>query len=418
MFYYMYKGRMIFSKKERNEEYLTEIEEKEAMSGEGNIYYLTNAPKGKTRRSFLMNHTDLVDLQQETIDLLDKDHEIPQNDLPEWILERMDRGLVKSVNTSYPDWTDCLRSDKKNKYKINLVGLGDVGGTLLTGLRLLGGDIIESIGIYDPNLSNKDRWYFEVSQIYGPSKNGPFPEIKKIEEADLFDCDVFVFCASKGVPPVGDEKKDVRMVQFEGNAAILSIYAKMARERGFKGLFALVSDPVDLLCRKAWDISNMDKSGKFDFKGLGTDQIRGYGLGVMHARARFYSQLDEKTCAYESQGRAFGPHGEGLLIANSIVSYDEELSNRLTQAAKHANLKIRETGFKPFVGPALSSGALSILATLRGEWHHSTHFVGGVFMGSKNRMTAMGIEPERVSLPGALKKKLTETYEMLEKLYE
>jgi hypothetical protein len=418
MFYYMHEDTVLFSEKERVEEYLEPVGEQQAMRDGNELFYLSNALVGKTRRSFLMNYPDLVDIQEETIDLFDEPVGIPQPDWPKWILERMDRGLVKSVNTSYPDWTDCLQSDTRESYSINLVGLGDVGGTLLTGLRLLGGDIVKSIGIYDPKPSNKDRWYFEASQIYGPSGGRPFPQIKKIEEPDLFDCDMFVFCASRGVPPVGDEKKDVRMVQFEGNAAILSIYAKMARERRFKGIFAVVSDPVDLLCRKAWEVSNMNEPGNLDFRGLGTDQIRGYGLGVMHARARFYSLINEETFRYETEGRAFGPHGEGLVIANSIGAYNEKLSNNLTELAKHANLRIRETGFKPFVAPALSSGALSILATIRGEWHHSTHFIGGVFMGSKNRMSTMGIEPERVPLPEALKKKLNETYEMLENLYE
>jgi malate/lactate dehydrogenase len=418
MNFYRFEGEVLFSANERTEEYLERIEEQQAIQEGNRLFYLSNAPVGKTRRSFLMNYPDLVDIQEETTDLFDEPGEMPQSFWPEWILERMDRGLIKSVNTSYPDWTDCLNADDMKSYRINLVGLGDVGGTLLTGLRLLGGDIVESIGIYDPKPSNKDRWYFEASQIYGPMGGRPFPKIKKIEEPELFDCDVFVFCASRGVPPVGDEKKDVRMVQFEGNAAILSIYAKMARERRFKGIFAVVSDPVDLLCLKAWEVSNMNESGNLDFRGLGTDQIRGYGLGVMHARARFYSLINEKTFLYETEGRAFGPHGEGLVIANSLVDYDEKLSNSLTELAKHANLKIRETGFKPFVAPALSSGALSILATIRGEWHHSTHFIGGVFMGSKNRMGIMGIEPERVSLPDALKKKLNETYKMLENLYE
>ncbi len=418
MFYYKYKAMVLFTDKEMKLNCLEPVGEKCAKREGDALYYLSRSPLGKTRRSFLLNHPDLVDIKNETVDLFDEPSKKDYPDWPGWILERIKKGLVKSVNTSYPNWTDCLHTDTNGPYRINLVGLGDVGGTLLTGLRLLGGDIVKSVGIYDPKPSNKDRWYYETSQIYGPSGEMPFPEIEKLGEEALFDCDVFVFCASRGVPPVGDEKKDVRMVQFEGNAAILSIYAKMARERGFKGIFAVVSDPVDLLCRKAWEVSNTDENGNMDYAGLGTDQIRGYGLGVMHARARFYSHLKEETKDYERQGRAFGPHGEGLLIANSISDYDEKISDELTEAAKHANLRIRETGFKPFVAPALSSGALSVLATLRGEWHHSTHFIGGVFMGSKNRRSLMGIEPERVALPPSLKKKLYETYEMLEDLYE
>ena len=55
---------------------------------------------------------------------------------------------------------------------------------------------------------------------------------------------------------------------------------------------------------------------------------------------------------------------------------------------------MREIGFKPYVAPALSSGALSILLTLRGAWHCGSVFLDGVFMGVKNRYTPAGVETE------------------------
>ena len=55
---------------------------------------------------------------------------------------------------------------------------------------------------------------------------------------------------------------------------------------------------------------------------------------------------------------------------------------------------MREIGFKPYVAPALSSGALSLLLTLRGEWHCGSVFLDGVYMGVKNRYTPAGIETE------------------------
>ena len=88
------------------------------------------------------------------------------------------------------------------------------------------------------------------------------------------------------------------------------------------------------------------------------------------------------------------PHGTGLTIAYSIVHYDEELSQELTHLTVTANLKMREIGFKPYVAPALSSGALSLLLTLRGEWHCGSVFLDGVYMGVKNRYTPAGIETE------------------------
>ena len=51
-------------------------------------------------------------------------------------------------------------------------------------------------------------------------------------------------------------------------------------------------------------------------------------------------------------------------------------------------------GLQALCGPALSSGALSILLTLRGEWHCGSVFLDGVFMGVKNRYTPAGVETE------------------------
>lgn len=418
MYFYRKDGAVLVSDKERKEAFLEPVGERQAEQEGDVLHYLFEASPEDVRRSFLLNHWDLAAPGGETLALLDAPKANAAPGWPQWVLKRAKAGLVKAVNAAHPRWTDCLLSDDRKSWRVHLVGLGDVGGTLLTGLRLLGGSLVETIGIYDPKPANRDRWFLEASQIYGPHGGKAFPEIERIDEASLFNCDAFVFCASRGVPPVGQEAGDVRMVQFKGNAAILSIYARMARERGFKGQFMVVSDPVDLLCRKAWEVSNRNEEGVWDHKGLATDQIRGYGLGVMHARARFYARQTPETSAYEREGGAFGPHGKGLVIANSLSAYDDALSSRLTDLARGANLKIRETGFKPFVAPALSSGALSILATLRGDWHHSAHFIGGVFMGSRNRRTLMGIEPERRALPGKLMERLEATYRELEALYE
>ena len=50
------------------------------------------------------------------------------------------------------------------------------------------------------------------------------------DPARLFDCDLFLFTASRGVPPVGTQIADVRMAQYQSNAALLKPYARAARE--------------------------------------------------------------------------------------------------------------------------------------------------------------------------------------------
>ena len=79
---------------------------------------------------------------------------------------------------------DITGEKKKN---INLVALGDVGATLLTGLCLLGEDVIDNIGIFDTNKDVIRRYEMEMGQVGWPFGSRTVPDVNGIEEADLFD---------------------------------------------------------------------------------------------------------------------------------------------------------------------------------------------------------------------------------------
>lgn len=303
--------------------------------------------------------------------------------------------------------------------RVHILALGDVGATLLLGLKVLGGGLIDTIGIYDVNEKVMARYEMEMNQIgwpltgregatdgsYGAAGNSPVccpaekqsagsqgipgcrpagagfllaPRVVCLSEEQLFDCDMFVFCASKSVPALGTQG-DVRMMQLEANSKIAAHYGELAKKAGFKGIFAVVSDPVDPLCKAVLLASELEPG-----------QVRGYGLGVMNKRAEYYAAQDPAMAMYVAEGRAFGPHGGDLVIANSIVNYDDDLSRELTKKTVEANLRVRELGFKPYFAPAFSSGAMSLLLTLAGEWNYSSVYLGkggkGAFLGVRNRI--------------------------------
>ena len=288
-----------------------------------------------------------------------------------------------------------------DKCRVTLLALGDVGSTLLMGLRLLGCDVIRSIGICDVRPGVSERWEFELNQIQSPDA-AFLPPVDIIAPEQLFDGDVFLFCASRMVPDTSVTSGDVRMAQYGLNRELAAIYARMAREKNYRGLFCVVSDPVDPLCRAAMRES-----------GLAPAQVRGFGLGVMQARAMYYARKEPRFAAFLTEGRTYGPHGADLVVANSIEHYDDALSRELTERVVQANLEMRRLGFKPYVAPALSSGALSLLACLRGQWHCSSTYLDGVFMGARNRLLPTGTEPERLPLPEALQERLRDTMERL-----
>ena len=315
------------------------------------------------------------------------------------------------LNTAFARAFDHLaRPRKKSGLTATLVGLGDVGGTLLIALKLLGREL-SRIAIYDPNEALCRRYEMELNQVLPPD-GAPLPEIAICSQERLFDCDLFLFTASRGVPPVGSDVQDVRMAQFVRNREMLAGYARRARETAFDGLFCQISDPVDQLCRAVFLESNRDASGAFDAAGLLPEQVRGFGLGVMAARAAYNAKNDGIDF---SGGRVYGPHGADLIVANHPQNYDEALSARLTQETVTANLRVRELGFKPYIAPALSSAAVSLLRLVHGEVCCSAIPMGGAYFGCRSRTTSAGILTQREALHPALFRKIEEVQQRLER---
>ncbi|CCQ97129.1 Malate/lactate dehydrogenase-like protein [[Clostridium] ultunense Esp] len=409
--YYEYKGKYFFSFQEYDN--FNKIHEEEVKKDRGKLYFLNRLNPIKSRRSFLINHPSLLFIEKEGVELLLLDTKDYFHLIPPWIINKIDDGLVLSLNTCYPNWEEVLDQRINKKWKVNLLALGDVGSTLLIGLRLMGEGCIDKIGIYDRNINRLKRWEYELNQIRKPFDEEAFPPIYPLDRNKLFDCHIFIFCASKGIPPVGSTIDDVRMAQFESNSEIIKEYAIMARNKGFKGIFAIVSDPVDLLCKVAFLESNKNEKSEYDFQGLASNQIIGYGLGVMNGRACFYAEKSKDTIHYLREGRVFGPHGEGLIVADSIDNYNKKLSEYLTYKTLNANKEVRNFGFKPYVAPSLSSGALSIIATIKGKWFYGSTYMGGAYMGSKCRLIDNQIEVEQLDMPSDLFNKIKDTYERL-----
>ena len=334
--------------------------------------------------------------------------------LPRELTNAIRAGRVRAVNLAHPRFEELTAPlPRPEKVRVNLLALGDVGSTLLMGLRLMGGDVISSIGICDLREGVAQRWEFELNQIQLPGPYDALPPVEIVSPEQLFDGDVFLFCASRFVPDTAVKTGDVRMAQYRLNRELAALYAQKARQARYRGLFCVVSDPVDPLCRAVLTESNRAPSGEMDYQGLFSHQVRGFGLGVMNARAAYYARKDPRFASFLTEGRSFGPHGEDLVIANSIRNYDDALSRRLTEQTVRANLRMRELGFKPYIAPALSSGALSLLLCLRGQWHCSSTYLDGVFMGARNRVLPTGTELERLPLPQALQDRLQTTMDRL-----
>ena len=306
---------------------------------------------------------------------------------------------------SYP-WLMERPGDRK---RVNIIGMGDVGQNAAIALKLTGTQTISQIGIYDTNEKLVSRMEIELGQIL-PSVGCSFcPDVMILDQDHLFDCDILLFCATARVPAVGEEAKgDVRMAQFEKNRQIIKEYALLANASGYQGLFGVVSDPLDLLCGEA---------ARF----LHPEQVQGFGLGVMYARAAYYAAKrasgDPRFSFFRESGRVFGPHGNGLVAVNSISPqhYDDAATEKLTNLTVGANISVRALGYKPYIAPGVSSVGLTIPNVILGEWNDSARFLNGVFFGARNRLTPNGTRWEKEPVPDELYYRLRESYRALDR---
>ncbi len=291
------------------------------------------------------------------------------------------------------------------KFVVHVVGLGDVGRNLAIGLRLLGQDCLETIGLFDIDESRAAYMARELNQIVMPNAAEGMPRVVSVSMENLCNCHVLVFAASISVPPVtaSSEVKDVRMIQLASNGKLVRNYVDLCKNNKYTGRFFIVSDPIDPLCKIALD----------GFEGkLGRNQVSGFGLGVMYARAGYHAKNQEE---FWQHGRVYGPHGKGLVTVNSLEQFDPVESKRIAQAAVKENLLIRDMGYKPNIAPAFSSGAISIVEMLRGNWQYSSVYFGskgnGAFLGIRNKEFSPGVRMmEDMPLPD-------EVFSMIETSY-
>ena len=302
-----------------------------------------------------------------------------------------------------------LMQGPDDRKSVHIIGLGDVGLNAALGMRIAGAGRVSRIGIYDIDEKLCSRLEIEMNQILSPLGQTPYPDVVILPPDQLFDCDVFLFCATKSVPPVGEEARgDVRMAQFAENRKIIAQYARQAADCSFRGLFGVISDPLDLLCGEV-------------VKYLHPDQIQGFGLGVMFARANYYSAKraasDPRFACFPEGGRVYGPHGNGLVAVNSILpqQYDDAATEKLSNLTVGANISVRALGFKPYIAPGVSSVALTIPEMIAGNWNDSARYLNGVFYGARNRITPAGTKWEPAQLPDELFYRLRDSYRDLDR---
>lgn len=282
---------------------------------------------------------------------------------------------------------EAARPRRENGARIGVAGLGRVGGAAVSVMAALpaASSGIAELCLCDHNPANAERWRQELSTIV-EWRGARRPVIRTVSVEEMFaSCDAVAFSATAGVPPLGTGE-DVRLSQFEPNRALLRTFLAAASESGFAGLLLIVSDPVECLAQAAFVDSNRDGAGSFTGAGLAPERIAGLALGVMWARALACAREHGWDAEFERHGAVYGPHSVEVEVFDDVRRPDAERSAMLSQAARFGNYRIRDLGFLPYVGPGVSSLALTMPRLLSGREILASVFLDGTYFGGPARL--------------------------------
>jgi hypothetical protein len=280
-------------------------------------------------------------------------------------------------------YLEALAQPRRQTVSVAIAGLGRVGGAAATVLAALPAARtgVRELLLYDIDAANQERWLLELGAVAEWRGESGLPAVRATTPEQAFHtCDVFLFVAAAGVPPLGVED-EVRLVQFQPNRGILHGFLERARAARFTGLFLVVADPVDWLALAAFHDSNTDAHGRFAGDGLAPERIAGLGLGVMWGRALAAARREGWEPAVRAHGAVFGPHDVEVIAYDDVAAPNAARSAVLTRAAREANFVIRRLGFLPHVAPGVASVALALPHLLAGREVLASVLADGLYFG-------------------------------------
>jgi hypothetical protein len=85
-------------------------------------------------------------------------------------------------------------------------------------------------------------------------------------------------------------------------------------------------------------------------------------------------------------GGLYGPHGIEVVAFDDMRKPDPGRSESLSREAREGNLRIRELGHLPYVGPGVSSVGLTLPQLLAGEEVLASVLIDGIYFGAPARL--------------------------------
>lgn len=217
--------------------------------------------------------------------------------------------------------------------KVAIVGVGMVGMSFA--YSMLNQDICDELCLID---INKERARGEAADL---SHGLPFaPSSMKIfagEYEDCADMDLVVICA--GAPQLeGETRRDL----LQKNYKVFKTIVKPVVESGFKGVFLVASNPVDVMTKVVLDLS-----------GFPPEKVLGTGTTLDTARLRYMMSDYFKLNPRNVHAYVIGEHGDSEFVAwsnaqisvlpvSQLENYNENMMSVLMKIA----VSVRDSAYE------------------------------------------------------------------------
>lgn len=305
--------------------------------------------------------------------------------------------------------------------KVAIVGVGMVGMSFA--YSMLNQDICDELCLID---INKERARGEAADL---SHGLPFaPSSMKIYAGEYEDCadmDLVVICA--GAPQLeGETRRDL----LQKNYKVFKTIVKPVVESGFKGVFLVASNPVDVMTKVVLDLS-----------GFPPEKVLGTGTTLDTARLRYMMSDYFKLNPRNVHAYVIGEHGDSEFVAwsnaqisvlpvSQLESYNENMMSVLMKIA----VSVRDSAYEIIkakkatyygIGMVLSrltrailndeNSVFTVSAYLNGQYDEKNIYIGVPAVINRNGVR----EILELSLNSEEKRKFNHSADILkEMLYE
>ncbi len=182
-----------------------------------------------------------------------------------------------SIDRSFKSLDYILSSN--NNASVGIVGIGVLGQDVAN--LLLDVSKVVKLNLYSRNFNKIKSVKYDLKSAR--------PELEINTYRNAVDC-----IKNSGLLVVSFKSSDIdnnlklqeRYGRLRTHAKIIWDYTRLLRKTNFKGTVLMLSNPVDILSCLIYKYSNMKSLGKYDWKGLLSNQVYGVGIGLDCARLK------------------------------------------------------------------------------------------------------------------------------------